>query len=300
LNSSLREVERPRAGNSVSRGDSVTEETPASGAASLIPPGLDAVLVLLRHGQTQFIVDKRFQGAMEAPLTELGERQATLAGRRLASPAADPPLPVPDSAPFSIVHSPLGRASRSAELVAAQLAAAGRPVPPLRPDPGFSEIGQGGWEGLTDAEITARFGDSLAQWRRWPAEFHAPDGESLDTVLARVQSSLSVVLAEMRDGTEAGTHDRSQVLGYGDAGPDPRRWSLIVGHGGVFRVVVCALLGLPLDHFWNFDFGLAAISVVEIRAGRAVLRALNIESHLGTEAEPPPGESAERARSGAL
>ena len=47
--------------------------------------------------------------------------------------------------------------------------------------------------------------------------------------------------------------------------PDARRWSLIVGHGGVFRVVVCALLGLPLEHFWNFDFGLGAITVVEIR-----------------------------------
>jgi hypothetical protein len=104
----------------------------------------------------------------------------------------------------------------------------------------------------------------------------------------------------MRDGTAAGTHDRNQVLGYGDAGPDPRRWSLIVGHGGVFRVVLCALLGLSLDHFWNFDFGLAAISVIEIRAGRAVVRALNLESHLGAEAEPAPAETAERARSGAL
>ena len=65
MNSPQRDVEGPGTG-----------EEPASGAARLIPNGLDAILVLLRHGQTQFIVEKRFQGAMEAPLTALGETQA--------------------------------------------------------------------------------------------------------------------------------------------------------------------------------------------------------------------------------
>jgi broad specificity phosphatase PhoE len=282
LKSTLREAERP------------------SGAAPLIPDGLDAVLVLLRHGQTQFIVEKRFQGAMEAPLTALGERQARLAGRRLAAPMVDPQLPIPDAAPFSIVHSPLGRARRTAELAAEEMRSAGRATPPLRSDPGFSEIAQGVWEGLTDQQITARFGDSLAGWRRWPTKFHAPGGESLDQVFARVEASLAVLLADMNAGTMPGTLDHHQVLGYGDGDPDPRRWSLVVGHGGVFRVVVCALLGLRMEHFWNFDFGLGAITVVEIRAGRAVLRALNMDAYLGAEAELPADESSERDRSGAL
>ena len=289
LKSTPRDEERLRAG-----------ETRPSGAAPLIPPGLDAVLVLLRHGQTQFIVEKRFQGAMEAPLTALGERQARLAGRRLASPLTDPPLPIPDSAPFAIVHSPLGRARRSAELVAEEMAAAGRATPPLRSDAGFSEIAQGVWEGLTDEEITARYGDSLASWRRWPVRFHAPGGESLEQVTARVETALATVLAEMAVGTEPGTLDRHQVLGYEDAGPDRRRWSLVVGHGGVFRVVACVLLDLPLDHFWNFDFGLGALAVVEIRAGRAVLRALNLDSHLGREAAPTMQESSQRDAGGAM
>jgi broad specificity phosphatase PhoE len=94
--------------------------------------------------------------------------------------------------------------------------------------------------------------------------------------------------------------DRHQVLGYGNVGPQ-RRWSLIVAHGGVFRVVACALLGLPLEHFWNFDFGLGAIAVIEIRAGRAVLRALNLDGHLGDDrATASSEESADRGQSGAL
>jgi len=277
-----------------------TGEEPASGAARLIPPGLDAVLVLLRHGQTQFIVENRFQGAMEAPLTALGEDQARLAGRRLAAPTAVPATPIPDDSPFAVVHSPLGRARRSAELATAEMNAAGRVTPPLRADEGFCEIGQGAWEGLTEAEITARFGDSLAGWRRWPMRYSAPGGETLPEVRRRVEAALTPLLLDMADGSAPGTFDRHQVLGYGDAAPDRRRWSLIVGHGGVFRVVACVLLDMPLEHFWNFDFGLGAITVIEIRAGRAVIRALNLDSHLGGSAQPSDAESARRNASGAL
>jgi len=202
--------------------------------------------------------------------------------------------------PLAIVHSPLGRARRTAEYVADAMAAAGRAAPPLRPEPGLSEIAQGEWEGLTDSEISARFGDSLAAWRRWPTRVHAPGGESLDEVSTRAQGALTGLLGELADGGERGTLDRHQVLGYGDESPDRRRWALLVGHGGVFRVVTCLLLGLPLEHFWNFDFGLAAITVVEIRAGRAVLRALNLDSHLGREAERIAAEAADRDASGAL
>ena len=284
-----RDVERLRAG-----------ETRPAGAAPLIPDGLDAILVLLRHGETEFIVQKRFQGQMEAPLSKAGELQARLAARRLASPRSHPPLPIPDAAPFAIVHSPLGRASHTAEFVAEALAAAGRASPPLRPDAGLSEIAQGDWEGLTAAEISARFGDSLAGWRRWPTRFHAPGGESLDQVANRVEEALTRLLGELADGGERGTLDRHQVLGYEDDSPDRRRWALVVGHGGVFRVVICLLLGLPPESFWSFDFGLAAISVVEIRAGRAVLRALNLDAHLGSEAERIAAEAAARDASGAL
>ena len=288
LNSVLPDAGRPRAG-----------EEPASGAAPFIPAGLDALLVLLRHGHTQFIVENRFQGAMEAPLTPLGERQARLAGQRLAAPSAHPSLPIPDSSPFAIIHSPLGRARRSAQLVVEEMAAAGRATPPLRSDPGFSEIAQGDWEGLTEKEITARFGDALGNWRRWPTKFHASGGEDLDQVAGRVETTLSRLLSEMAVGSVPGTMDRHQVLGYGDTGQE-RRWSLIVAHGGVFRVVACLLLGLPLEHFWNFDFGLGALSVIEIRAGRAAMLALNLDSQLDAGAAPETDESSERRASGAL
>jgi probable phosphoglycerate mutase len=235
----------------------------ASGMVRLIPPGLDAVIVLVRHGETEFIVEGRFQGQMETPLTRRGELQLGLTGHRVA-------------------HSPLARTRRSAELIATALAEAGRAGPPPRPEGGLLEIAQGEWEGLTDTEISTRFGDSLAAWRRWPERSHAPGGESLEQVRLRVEATLANLLAALADGGKPGTLDRNQVLGYADDGPAEKRWALLVGHAGVFRVVVCVLLGLSLDHFWNFDFGLGGVSVIEIRGGRAVLRGLNLE--------PPAGE----------
>jgi probable phosphoglycerate mutase len=289
LTLSPRDVERPRIG-----------ETRPSGAVPLIPDGLDAFVVLLRHGETQAIVENRFQGQMETPLTPTGERQAQLAGVRLARPKADPPLPIPGGPPLAIVHSPLSRAARSAEIVADAMREAGMTPPQLRPDPGLSELAQGVWEGLTHNEITARYGEVLAAWRRWPTRVHAPGGESLDQVRDRVEIALETLLAELAAGAPTGTLDRHQVLGYAGHAGATDRWALLVAHSGVLKVVVCTMLGLPLEHFWNFDFGLASISVIEIRAGRAVLRALNLDSHLGREAEPINAEGAERDATGAL
>ncbi len=256
-----------------------------SGSAPLIPPGLDAVLTLLRHGETEFIVQRRFQGQMEAPLTARGEQQARLSGARLARPRSTAPLPIPDEPPYLVVSSPLQRAWRSAELVAAEFGAAGRPAPPARREPDLAEVAQGEWEGLVDSEITARFGDTLAGWRRWPERYHAPGGESLAEVRVRVERALAGLFRELADGTEPGTMDRHQVLGYADDSHREPRWALVVAHGGIFRVILCALLDLSDEHFWNFDFGLGAITVIEIRAGRAVVRALNLEDHLAAASD---------------
>jgi broad specificity phosphatase PhoE len=293
LNPSTRNAGRPQDG-----------ETRPSGAARIIPPGLDAVLVLLRHGETEAIVARQFQGQMETPLSEAGIAQVGRAGRLLAFRDGAPVLPIPATAPRFLIHSPLGRTRHSAEIAAEAMARAGIAVPPLRPVAGFAEIAQGEWEGLTDTEITARFGDSLGSWRRWPTLAYAPGGENLGQVFERVQGALSKLLTELARDGEPGTMDRHQVLGYGDDATDERPWGLIVGHGGSFRVAVCSLLDLSPDHFWNVDFALASISVVEIRAGRAVLRALNLEAPADTTNSGTPDRNpsphADRDASGAL
>lgn len=276
---------------------------PLSGAAGprsserLIPEGLDATLVLARHGESEYIVEGRFQGQAETPLSEAGMAQAALLGVRLARPHDSPALPIPAGSPRELVHSPLARTRQTAEAI---LQAAPTAVP-IRPEPGFLEIAQGEWEGLHRDEISARFGDTLAAWRRTPVAAWAPGGEALPEVQARVRPALGTVLATLADGGIPGTLDRDQVAGYGSEAATAQPWSIVVGHDGVFKVALLTLFDLPLERFWMWTMDLCAITVVEIRAGRPVMRAHNLTGHLSVTLDEATVAQAEaRSRSGAL
>jgi broad specificity phosphatase PhoE len=244
----------------------------------LIPDGLDATLVLVRHGESTFIAEGRFQGQAETPLTGIGLRQAALVGERLAMPHLAPSLPVPTGPPLELVHSPLRRTTETAEAIRAAMERAGSMVDP-RPDAAFAEIHQGAWQGLHRDEVAARYGEELAAWRRNPLQGWAPGGESLPEVQARLRPGLGEILARLGEGRPPGTHDRPQVAGYADE-PSDQRWSVVVGHDGVFKVALLTLFDLPLERFWMWSMDLCAITVIEFRAGRPVLRAHDLTAHL--------------------
>jgi broad specificity phosphatase PhoE len=274
--------------------------------SEIVPVGLDATLVLLRHGETEYIVEGRFQGRHETPLTDLGRRQAALAGERLAHPRRSPALPVPAGRPLEIVHSPLRRTTETASAIADAMAADrdGGGVPPLRAEPGLAEIAQGEWEGLHHQEIADRYAEVLAGWRRNPTESWAPGGESPAMVQARVRPALASLLDRLAEGREPGTHDRSQVAGYqGTDLAGDRPWAIAVGHDGLFKILLLTLFDLPLERFWSFSTSLCGITVVELRAGRPVLVAHNLTEHLAplrADEARAEAEAAARSRSGAL
>jgi phosphoserine phosphatase len=267
-----------------------------------VPADLAATLVFLRHGQSEWLAEGRFQGRSDTPLSPLGRRQAALAGGRLAEPDEPPRLPVPVGEPIAIVHSPLARTRQTADAVAAAFASAGRAVPALRPEPGLAEIAQGAWEGLFQREVEERYPAEIEGWRRDPVGVHAPGGESLPAVDVRVRAALARVLADL--AAAAGPRPAGSPSYY-DAHAGP--WVLLVGHDGAFKVALLALLGLPLDRFWTFTQATTGIAVLDVRNGRTVLRAWNRTEHLAPlereAAEATRAEedaAAERARSGAL
>jgi phosphoserine phosphatase len=279
------------------------DESPGSRHATgtsepLIPEGLDATLVLLRHGETEWIVENRFQGQAETPLSADGRRQAALAGERLARPHRAPSLPVPQGLPLEIVHSPLARTAETARAVAAAMDA---PVA-VRPERGILEIGQGSWEGVTHDEIATRWAAELGAWRRTPWSSVAPGGETLREVQARVRPAVATVLERLGRDYPRGTVDRPQVGGYAGVGPAAGQpWSILVGHDGVFKILLLTVFDLPLTHFWMFTMALTGITVIELRGGRPVLRAHNLTEHLAPLLDERARETAERrARSGAL
>jgi len=241
--------------------------------------------VLVRHGESTWVAEGRFQGRADPPLSSLGERQASLVGQRLADPDALAVLPVPAGPPAGIWHSPLQRAAATARAIAS----AQDPAPPLRPSVGLAEIDQGEWQGLTHPEVRARWASTLDAWRADPTAAQAPGGERLVDAQARVRDALSGILAEMQPLTA----------------PDPRSaepaaaeapWALLVAHDGILRLTLMTLLGLPIERFWSFPFALCGISVVEIERGRALLQAHNLVDHLA----PLPAAAQPSGRRGAL
>jgi broad specificity phosphatase PhoE len=264
------------------------------------PEGLDASVVLVRHGESTAIVEGRFQGHLDVRLSPTGRRQAELVAARLARPHDSPSLPLPMGPPREIVHSPLARAGETAGLIGEAIAGAGvEHRVALRAESGLMEIGQGDWEGLPASEVEAGWGDLLRAWRRDPLTSWAPGGESIVVVQERVRPALATLLARLGEDRIPGVPDRPQVLG-GSSAPDDHPWSIVIGHDGVFKVALLTLLDLPLERFWSLPFALCGITIVELIGGRPRLRAHNLTEHLAPLEDRAQAVAEDRERKGAL
>lgn len=138
-------------------------------------------ILLVRHGETEWNLARRYQGWSDSPLTPHGVAQAEAIGRRLSHLA--------EAAAAAIVASPLGRARRTAEIISECL---GRTEPP-RLDARLREISLGSWDELDRREVRARMAERFEDFEWY---FHTPDGETYDAFAGRIASWLE----EPRDG----------------------------------------------------------------------------------------------------
>jgi phosphoserine phosphatase len=255
---------------------------------------VDGSLVLVRHGESIWIAEHRFQGQADPVLSPLGERQAALVGARLADPTADPALPLPATPPIGIWHSTLARAASTAGAINA---ARGNAVA-MHPDTRLMELAQGAWEGLTATEVNATYGAELAAWREDPLHHWAPGGESIAAGAVRVRAAMGDVLDALRDADMLRDGPGDQVLGYGVPSMT-LPWAIVTAHDGILRLALLELLGVPLERYWAFPYALCAVTIIEISSGRARLRAHNLDEHLAVLAVPAAATGA-ADRGGAL
>jgi probable phosphoglycerate mutase len=134
------------------------------------------VIYLLRHGQTAWNAEHRYQGWHDSPLTALGQAQARAAGKLLAELVGDPAI-------LTVVSSPLGRARSTAHLVLNEI---GLETVAVREDSRLTEIRMGVWEGMPDSEVAAQYGEILAARRADPWSVAPPGGETYASVAERV------------------------------------------------------------------------------------------------------------------
>jgi 2,3-bisphosphoglycerate-dependent phosphoglycerate mutase len=152
---------------------------------------LATTIVLIRHGETDWNRDNRFQGHADPPLNDAGRVQAlTLAcGMR--------------DGPFSALYtSPLRRAHETAAILGAQLG-----LEPIR-EPALMEVDVGSWSGLSRTEVEERFPAGYARWLEYGHGWD--DGETYDELGARVVAGLFAI---------ASRHEREVVLAVTHGGP---------------------------------------------------------------------------------
>lgn len=197
-------------------------------------------LIFIRHARSVWNEIGRWQGWANPPLGETGLAEARALSERLRRT-------------WEIDHlyaSDLMRAATTASIVGEALGL----TPAL--DPVWRERGIGQLEGLTTAEIEARYPDAWASRHNGPMV--VPGGESPEAVLVRVIEGCNGLLQR---------HTGQSVA--------------IVSHGGMILATLVHLLGLPPVGFSLLVGGdHTAISQVNIQAGRARLVKLNDSAHL--------------------
>jgi len=109
-------------------------------------------LVIVRHGESEWNRIGRYQGQFDAPLSEMGVKQAEALAERLSTESFN-----------AIYASPLQRARLTAEHVAKF-----HPDTPMIIDPAIIEIDHGEWAGLMVDEVIAKYGNGLREWRLTP------------------------------------------------------------------------------------------------------------------------------------
>ena len=164
-------------------------------------------LLFIRHGETDWNAQQRFQGQIDVPLNAMGRAQAARLGQRLASEAHD-----------ALFSSDLTRAQETA----APLAAAWGQAPTLVP--GLREQSFGVLEGLDVPTIKERHPDLWQAWLQHRGDFALPGGESLHQFHSRVM-------------------DAVRNLAHSGAG----QRLVIVTHGGVLDMLWRTARGEPLD-----------------------------------------------------
>jgi broad specificity phosphatase PhoE len=211
-----------------------------------------ALLYLVRHGETTWNREGRFQGQAEAPLSELGAWQAGRVAERLARAGIE-----------LVVSSDLARARDTARAVADEAGV------DLVLEPAFRELSFGAWQGYTRKEIEERFGDAFQRYLKDPDSAWPEGGESFPAAIERVTAAAERLLAGRREERMA--------------------W---VMHGGSIRALLCAYLGWPVPRRGVYRLDNAGVSLLEMRQGAAFvsLHYMNDTHHLG-ERRDAPGRS---------
>ncbi|MEB3063555.1 bifunctional RNase H/acid phosphatase [[Mycobacterium] zoologicum] len=221
-------------------------EKPEKSLAPTAPGWTGAVgtptrLLLLRHGQTELSVQRRYSGRGNPQLTDTGRAQADAAARYLAQRGGI----------AAVISSPLQRCRETASAAAELLRL------DVNVDEDLTETDFGAWEGLTFAEAAERDPELHRRWLR-DTSVEPPGGESFDAVQQRVVAARDRIVAE---------HNGSTVL--------------VVSHVTPIKTMLRLALDAGPAILYRLHLDLASLSIAEFYGdGPASVRLVNQTAYL--------------------
>ena len=206
----------------------------------------DSRIILVRHGETDWNKEGRFQGQIDIPLNETGKNQAQKASNFLKSIDFNKAYSSSMSRPLETAKIILGKKSNLSILKIDEL----------------SEISHGLWEGKLEKEIKTTWPEMLHKWHQEPENVIMPEGESIEDVSKRSLNAWQNICKNQ---------NKNDI-------------TLVVAHDAVNKTLICNLLGLSYSQIWTIKQGNGGITVIDIFDNPDkdnVLSALNITTHLG-------------------
>ena len=180
---------------------------------------------LIRHGETEDADSRRYKGRIDVPLSENGVEQI----KRLADYFFQ------NSELKAVYCSGLIRSVRSADIIAEPYG-----LKPVIVE-GLKERNFGVWEGMSFDEIKEKWPDAFDAWAENPLKFSPMEGESTIEVRERALKAFDEIMKK---------HNGDSIA--------------IVAHGGINRVILCELLGMPLENIFRIEQDFAALNVIEM------------------------------------
>ncbi len=201
-------------------------------------------LLLVRHAETDWNLEGRYQGQSDLPLNERGRKQAKLLAERLRGEGIE-----------AIYASDLSRAYETAKIIAE---AVGQEVKALE---SLREVDTGVWTGLTFEEVESRYPKHLREWRADPLRVRRLEGESYLALFERTKAAI-------REIVEA----------------HPEQTVLVVGHGGNMKCIVLDALGVGADRgigmASRFAADNASLHILQYDGDGVLIETINDTCHL--------------------
>lgn len=197
-------------------------------------------IFLIRHGETEWNRSGILQGNSDIALTAEGIHQAKMLAERAPFKAAD-----------AIYSSDLIRAVETANILAEKFNLT------LKIDSGLREANFGDCEGIPLNVLLAKHIGGFEQFFTRPDKVNPPNGETFLQCQARVVNTLEEIVAE---------HENQNVI--------------IVSHGAAIRLMLCAVLNIPIRNMWAIAQFNMALNILRYDEGNFTVELVNGTAHL--------------------